>query len=138
MRKVFLPCITCVILFCACPENQNLKDFDKIEYNAFTRGRSETITLENGLLKHSENQNTIEKKLKNKDYKKLYKLLKELNLASLDKLTPPTTRHRFDGAMGATLSISKKGNTNTTPTFDDDNPPVEIKKLISYLQSLTK
>ncbi len=139
MKKLFALAPLSLFLFACLPVPQQTSFF-KIEYEAYTRGAAEYILLENGQIKHVLNrQDTVSKPLKEIHYKKLSAFLKELNLSSLETLSIPSTRHQSDGSMAASLLISDKDQKEyVTPTFDDNNPPKEIKPLIDYLKSIAK
>ena len=139
MKKLFTLSLLTFFLF-ACPPVSQKKNFSKIEYEAYTRGSANYILIKEGVLKHVLNrQDTTTITLKEKQNTKLYNLLKDLELSSLEKLALPSTRHQTDGSMAATLAISDTNQKEyVTSTFDDDNPPKEIKPLIEYLKSLTQ
>ena len=132
--------IVCPLFLFACPPLPQHSAFSKIEYEAYGRGGSEYVLLEEGKLKYVQNrQDTITKTLKNKDYKAIYEQIKDLELSSLENLKVPSTRHRTDGAFAAVLVVwNSEGNEFASPTFDDDNPPNEIKGLVDYIKSLVK
>jgi hypothetical protein len=140
MKRILALIIFCSIFLIACPPLPWHTAFSKIEYEAFSRGASEYILVEQGQIKYVENrQDTISKPLKKKHYKELYEFLKDLELSSLETLEVPSTRHQTDAALAASLAITDKDqNEYVTPTFDDDNPPQEIKELVAYLKGLTK
>ncbi len=139
MKKIFILLSFCSLFLFGCPASQEMDTFKKIDYSAITRGSSKQITLENGeFTRLQNNKETIRKKLDKKMYNSLFKILKEIDLSSLETLTVPSKKHQYDGALASTITIESEGKTYTSPTFDDDNPPTELKKLIDYLQSITK
>ena len=124
----------------ACPPLPRQVAFSKIEYQAFSRGSSQYILLEKGSLKYVLNQrDTVTKKLQEHHYKALYSLLKEIDLSALESLKVPSTKHQTDAALAASLAIIDIHQKEfVSPTFDDNNPPKEIKDLVEYLRGLTQ
>lgn len=125
----------------ACPPIPHHRIYhDKIEYSAQGRSGSEYIMLYKGDIKYVQNhQDTITKPLRKKHAKKLFQLFKSIQVDSLKYLKVPSKKHQFDGALAARLSVGY-GDTfiNTSPTFDDNNPPEELKELLDYIKSLVK
>lgn len=138
MKKVFPLLIICCLLLMACPPLPHHRVyFEKIEYSAQSRGASEYIMLYKGDIKYVQNhQDTITKSMRTKDAKRLLKILDKVP-QNLESLKVPSKKHQFDGALAGVLSITMADDTKTTsPTFDDNNPPEEIKELIDYIKNL--
>lgn len=139
MKKTLILLSFCSLFLFGCPQQYEMTAFEKIDYSAITRGSSQQITLEKGQLTSFKNhKETLNKKLDKKMYKSLFKLLKGMDLSALEKLAVPSKKHQYDGALASTITIVAKGKTYTSPVFDDDNPPTELKKLVEYLQSIGK
>ncbi|MBL4604543.1 MAG: hypothetical protein JKY02_02430 [Flavobacteriaceae bacterium] len=139
MKKTLLLLCFCSLFLFGCPPPKELTAFQKIDYKAITRGSSFQITLEKGSLRYLKNNiETLKKSLSMKNYKSIYKLLKNIDLATIDKIEPPSKRHQFDGALLGVLEIQSQRKIYTSVSFDDDNPPKELKALIDYLKSLTQ
>ena len=139
MKKTFVLVGFCCLFLFGCPPPIEMTSFQKINYEAYTRGSSEQIILEQGKLKHFQNQKEVlSKTLYKKNYKTIYRILNSINLENIDKVEAPSKKHQFDGAMYATLEITAKGTTYKSQGFDDDNPPKEFEELLKYLQSLVK
>ena len=129
----------CCLFLTACPPIPHRSAYlYKIEYNAVGRGGSEYFLLEKGKLKYVENrQDTIAKNLKEKHYKEIYSFLKDINPDSLKIITIPSKKYQFDGALATTLKIFLPEQEGfSSPTFDHDNPPFELKGLINYIKSI--
>tara|TARA_R110000787_G_scaffold45993_10_gene111957 strand:+ start:4498 stop:4974 length:477 start_codon:yes stop_codon:yes gene_type:complete len=137
MKKTLILLSFCSLFLFGCPPPMEMTAFEKIDYTAITRGSSQQITLEKEQLTSFQNNKEVLRKPLNKNtYNALFKLLKRLDLSALEKLVIPSKRHQSDGALAARITILSKGKTYTSPTFDHDNPPKEIKPLVDYLQSL--
>jgi hypothetical protein len=112
----------------------------KVEYSSIGKGGSEYIQIEKRKLTYIKNQqDTITRKLRKRHYPELYSLFSKIPLDSLEHLSVPSKRHQFDGANATTLTITDINSKQyRSPTFDDDNPPEELKELIEYMKELTK
>jgi hypothetical protein len=139
MKKSLILLSFCYLFLLGCTPTKEITAFEKIDYTAITRGSSQQITLEKGQLTSFQNNKEVLRKPLNKNiYTALFKLLKSMDLSALEKLKVPSQRHQSDGALASRVTILSKGKTYTSPTFDHDNPPKEIKPLIDYLQGLIK
>ncbi len=139
MKKTLILLSFCSLFLFACPPPQEMTAFQKIEYKAVTRGSSQQIILEKGTYTYfKNNKETFKKELSKKHYKDLFKLLKDIDLETIDKIEMPSNKHRYDGALFTTIEIQSKGSTYTSLGFDHDNPPKELKKLAEYLLHLVE
>ena len=141
MKRFLLFVVSCCFFLMACPPLPHHYTYQyKIEYNAIGRSGSEYILLENNALKYVQNrEDTISKSLKSRNYKRIYHFLKGINLDSLETLVAPSKKHEFDGALATTLTISDPSKRKyITSTFDDGNPPIEIKGLVNYIKDIAK
>lgn len=110
-----------------------------IRYSATSRGSSNSINIVKNQLIYEEirpNALKTNKIIKASDLQAIYQLVEKLDLASLEKLEPPSKKHQFDGAAGGGFSIIVEGKTYRTPTFDYGNPPKEIKSIVDKLVAL--
>lgn len=136
MKRVIALLVFSSLFLMACPPLPHHMAYKKMEYKALGRAGSEYIVLDRSELKYVLNhQDTITKRLKNKHVKELYQFLKDLDISTLEKLEVPSKKHLFDGALAARLSIYQFSNReHTTPTFDHNNPPKELKGLVEYIR----
>ena len=110
-----------------------------IRYSATSRGFSNSINFVNGQFIYEEIRPKSFKSINtitDSEIETIYLLASKIDLTTLEKLTPPSKAHQFDGAAGGTFMIISKGVTYRTPTFDYGNPPAEIKDLIEKLVAL--
>jgi hypothetical protein len=141
MKRRIVPLLFMGVLFMGCPPlPHHYVPLYKIEYRSIGRGDSEYIFLEKSSLKYVEyRQDTVVKHLKNKHYKTLHFLLKDIHLDSLSVLEVPSKKYQFDGALATTFAITDtKPEVYKTSIFDHDNPPKEIKGIIEYIKSIAK
>ncbi len=139
MKKTFLLLNFCSLILFGCSSSQEVFAFQKIDYKAQTRGASFQITLEKEILTYTENNKEVfQKSLSKKESKAIHKLLKSIDLNRIDKIVAPSKKHQSDRSLIAFLEIESKGTIYKSISFDDDNPPKELKKLVDYLKSLTQ
>jgi hypothetical protein len=113
-----------------------------IEYVANTRGFYQKITIQKQTVTVSKvrggNEKVTPEKISDKDWKLLIEEFDELNLDELKDLKVPTEKRLYDGAAIASLTITYKGESYQTPSFDHGTPPYEIKKLVTKINSFVK
>lgn len=120
----------------SCSENQEMADAT-IEYKAMTRGYQLEIKLQNDsvFVSRQTRNDKVEsnRKLSEQEKNTIVSEVKKIDLETLAKLEPPSKKHQFDGAAAANLSVTSKGKTYTTKTFDHRNPPMEISDLVNKI-----
>jgi hypothetical protein len=113
-----------------------------IEYVANTRGFYQKITIEKQMVTVSNDRSGKEKvtpvKISNADWKTLIKLFDDVSLEEIKDLKAPTEKRFYDGAAIANLKITYKDIVYETKGFDHGFPPVEIKKLVTKINSFVK
>ncbi|MFK7049608.1 hypothetical protein FLACOL_00784 [Flavobacterium columnare] len=112
-----------------------------VEYTANTRGYYLRIKLTQNALAYTENRDTDSFKpikLTSNQIDELQTLLKQIDLATLEKLKAPTELRHHDGAAHADMKITKNGQEYQSTGFDHGYPPVEIEKFVSKLLSYKK
>ncbi|PWA05699.1 hypothetical protein DB895_06115 [Flavobacterium psychrotolerans] len=114
----------------------------KIEYVANTRGYYKKITIQNQTVSISKvrkgNEIPTPKKISDKDWKELIVYFQEIELEEIPNLKAPTEKRFYDGAAIANLKINYKEKSYESASFDHGNPPVEIEKLVTKINSLIK
>src|SRR5690606_8931313 len=74
--------------------------------------------------------------LTSKQWKELNRLISKLDLTELDRWEGPTQARFYDGAMATTIIIESGGESYNSQSFDEGEPPAELKELYDYLESL--
>jgi hypothetical protein len=64
------------------------------------------------------------------------KEISRINLSTINNLKAPTDKRSYDGAMYTLIISGTKEYTSTT--FDDTNPPIELKALCQLLISFVQ
>lgn len=141
--KIILVLMFSLFLGKSC-ESQTNKDLENavLEYSANSRGFYLKIVVKNQKFFVSKNrdekENPIEKTISEADKKELLGYFKTIILDSLPKLKAPSKKRFHDGAAMAHLTVNYKNNEYKTTTFDHGNPPEEIKKLVTKINSFAK
>lgn len=110
-----------------------------IEYEAYSRGFYEKITIENQTVSVI-NQRDVKKgsepiQISDDINKELNSYLNSVKLDQLATYKDPTQKRFYDGAAIANLKITVDGVEYKTIDFDHGNPPVEIEKLVNKIVS---
>ncbi|WP_143736404.1 hypothetical protein [Moheibacter sediminis] len=71
-----------------------------------------------------------------KDWNKLNNLVSKLDLTQIDQWEGPTQARFYDGAKATTIIIESNGEIYNSQSFDEGQPPAELKELYDYLESL--
>lgn len=114
---------------------------DKINivYRASTRGFFETIWIEGNTLKYTNDRNLKDISsytLSNEELSELTQLYKNLDLASIPLLEPPTKTFLHDAAAMATLEITEGEKVYKSNGFDHGNPPKGIALFVDKVLSI--
>jgi hypothetical protein len=126
---------------CDSSSNQDLNTA-VIEYTANTRGFYQKVSIEKQTVTVSKEREGKGKmlpvKISEADWKTLIQLFEDINLEGIKDLKSPTEKRFYDGAAIANLKITYKGTSYETPSFDHGFPPLEIKKLVTKINSFVK
>tara|TARA_R110002124_G_scaffold248818_2_gene413935 strand:+ start:597 stop:1040 length:444 start_codon:yes stop_codon:yes gene_type:complete len=126
---------------CDSSNNQDLNTA-VLEYTANTRGFYQKVSIEKQTVTVSKDRAGKEKtqpvKISDADWKILIELFEDINLEDIKDLKSPTEKRFYDGAAIGNLKITYKGTSYETPSFDHGFPPVEIKKLVTKINSFVK
>jgi len=112
------------------------------KYQAFTRGFFETWELHNRELTVKKGSNpqaeTRKIAIDEANWHELCALAQKVDWATLPDMQAPSTKHRYDGAAGATLevSLSPEGSALHSVTFDHNNAPAPIQPFLQKIESL--
>ena len=129
---VFFACLDC--------KSQDAHQEDKlsIKYEAKTRGSSFLMTIENGKFNFSSLDTKQTKVLSKTQISKLTELVNEIDLSQMNQMEAPSEKRYTDGAMFASLNITKNSNKYNSVEFDHGNPPKALSSLYAYLISLNE
>ncbi|MCF1420647.1 META domain-containing protein [Mangrovimonas futianensis] len=111
-----------------------------LEYSATTRGSFLKVTLNDNSISYQKTRGGLpsSKELNLEALSSILEKANKLELEELKNLEVPSKDHQFDGALLATLKITKNGETFQTPAFDHGNPPEEIADLVNEMLSFVE
>jgi len=112
---------------------QNSLNFNEIVYEASTRGKKNELKVTDKVLIYKENQEVTKVLLTAKARKEIIALLSKIDVLKIETFVPPSEERLSDKAMHATLTIVIDSKAHVSQTFDNGNPPKELKSLLEYL-----
>lgn len=133
--KIIVPVVFLLMMNCVA-QNQT-KEFDKIVYEAQTRGSLVQLTVEGNKLSYKTYEKEGAKEVTKEQLEELKTIVNELNLEEIRDLKAPSEKRITDGALQAEIVIKMTDNEYKSSTFDAGNPPKELKKLEDFLYSLS-
>ncbi|MGV3461716.1 MAG: hypothetical protein ACO1N9_14805 [Flavobacterium sp.] len=143
MKKYMAIVALMVIAAVGCSASKNVEkgsadtSITKMEYKAYTRGSNKEVTVTRDKVEVKEIRlgKNIEATypLSKDNWNKLLALAQKIKLDKMEALEAPSKKHQFDGAMAANLTVTANGITYQSVTFDDGNPPSEIKALVDEI-----
>jgi len=139
MKKILRYTSLFTILICfGCPAAQESYPVKEITYEAMTRGQFETIHVKSNIMSYKTRTTSKEIELSSKQLKALYKVLKPVKYTEVSSLKAPSGKRLYDGAMAAVVIFKTETETYQSASFDDDNPPNELKDLVTLLKSFVQ
>ena len=130
--------LICLLLLFSCASSKTQEGNFEVIYEAQTRGNFEKITFSKNNLKLSTRLNNKTIVLSKEKIYNIQSILSKVKLSEMSNLESPSNKRAFDGAMNATITIKKDKDSFTSSSFDHDNPPKELKELVSFLRSYLK
>lgn len=131
--------------FFACESSKSTQNnsevISKITLEKSTLGSHFVSEITEGSIQtsHTERNGSVRSKstdLTSKQWKELNLLISKLDLTELDRWEGPTQARFYDGAMATTIIIESGGESFNSQSFDEGEPPAELKELYDYLESL--
>lgn len=139
--------ILCLTAFVSCENSKNLNaknqamNLQTIKLQKVTRGNSSLlqitpseITKTQGVL--GGQGEAVATKTKAENWQKIGELISKINLNEMANWEAPTQERFHDGARITTLEIQANGEVYSSQAFDEGQPPVQLKELYDYLESL--
>ncbi|WP_417786368.1 hypothetical protein [Tenacibaculum sp.] len=133
--KIITPVVFLLMMNCAA--QNKTKEFDKIAYEAQTRGSMVQLTIEGNNLSYKTYQKEGTKEVTKGQLEELKAIINELNLEEISNLKAPSEKRITDGALHAEFTIKIADKEYKSITFDAGNPPKELKKLEDFLYKLS-
>ncbi|MFA7687440.1 MAG: hypothetical protein WCY25_06215 [Moheibacter sp.] len=123
------------------PAQNNNVSISKINMEKSTLGSNSTVEItESGILISATERNgdtdVRRDKVSPKQWNELNRLVNNLDIRQMDTWEGPTQARFYDGAMATTITIETDGESYNSQSFDEGEPPAELKELYDYLESL--
>lgn len=100
------------------------------------KNRASTIFNSKELIEEV-NFDTIKRNIKSSEWAKVQKLVKKLDLDQVGNWEAPTQERLHDGARATTILFQfGEDRIINSQSFDEGNPPAELKEIYDYLVSL--
>lgn len=124
---------------CEGVSQQNIEKAQLV-YTVNSRGFFQEISIEKhtASIKNDRKVKAVQTKISDADWKELIALFKKVNLEEIKNLKSPTEKRFYDGAAIANLKINYGGKSYESQSFDHGFPPVEIKKIVTKINSFAK
>ena len=123
-----------LLITVSCVAQKTSQEIEEVVFNAHTRGSSENITVVNYNVYHK-TQKDSKTHFINKDKREAMEaIINKIDVAKIADLKAPSNKRMFDGALHATVTIKIGDKTYVSSSFDDNNPPAELKPLVDLLR----
>lgn len=122
-------------------QNVSKNMIEKIKIEKITRGSNSELVVTKDEILNSGTQlggatDASKGATSSKDWNKINSLVSKLDLTQIDQWEGPTQARFYDGARATTIIIEANGQTYNSQSFDEGEPPAELKELYNYLESL--
>ena len=111
-----------------------------LKYDAISRGIYQSIAIKDNTLFFTNGRDAkpISRSCSAEEIALITEYLNHIDVDNLSTLEAPSKAHQYDGAAGATMSITKDGTTYHTPTFDHGKPNKAIADLVNTLIQMSE
>lgn len=107
-----------------------------ITLNESTRGFRREIIITEKEYVLAENSIISKRKLSAEDWKEIMKICAKIKFEELPNLKSPSKKRANDAALQANIEVLTGRRKYQSSTFDHDNPPKELIKLVNKLRNL--
>ena len=122
-------------------QNQDRTIQFSVNYKAATRGANFEYIINNERIVVNSmglDQKNGERAITLQERNQMMALVDEMELDEIGTLIPPSNNSVSDRALIASLKVSKDGKIYESSSFDEGNPPMEIKPLIDKIVALVE
>ncbi len=112
-----------------------------VTYQAATRGsKYECTVAKDGIrvISSGIKANSSQDNISEKDWGDIKKMIKKLDLSKIVDLEAPSSKSHTDRALIGSLQVVVGDVVYESSTFDDGNPPEELKPLIDKISALAE
>lgn len=127
-----------LLLITSCAAQKANNAMLDIRYEASTRGTSRVLQVKNDTIVYKNNEKEKTIVLTSEVRKEMEALLAQIAIEKMEHFKAPSKERAHDGALHAVLKIRKGAEEYVSTTFDDGNPPAELKALVDYLMEIVE
>lgn len=120
--------------------NQGMNTIEAVHYESYGRRSTFVFNIDpqkTTVKKTGLDAYEIEGKTTEADWNDIVSLLSKIDIPNLENIEIPSTLHASDRAPSGQLSIQVNNGTYSTQTFDDNNPPENLVKLIDRIYAIS-
>ncbi len=132
----------CVLSMATCRDVKEEKDaVVSIFYESGTRMSTFTFTIDAkkiAITKTGFDAYETELETPDETWNRFLGLISKIDLTALANLSPPSSLHASDRAAYGRLVIKTGSQTYTSPMFDDNNPPSDLKALVEEIYNTSE
>ena len=127
-----------LIIATSCAVQKSESNIKEVVFDAQTRGRSENITLVSNSLTFKTQKEAKTFSINKVQREELETVISKIKVKGISDLKAPSDKRTYDGAMNATITLKIGDKTYVSSSFDDDNPPAELKPIVSLLRGFVR
>jgi len=109
-----------------------------LTYSANTRGSSYQCTIDSMSIKVQSNEKSNERQITSEDWFAIVAKAKTISLTNLENFKATTDKSSTDRARIAMIKIQANDKIYESTSFDEGNPPNELKELINLMLTMAK
>lgn len=137
--KIILFLLFPILMAETCSQNKYQDKDITLTYETIKRGSRENYTLTKDeiiVVKNTGDETKVSDKITSNDWEYLMDKMKEIEVAKINQIKPPSDKRTFDGAAHAIITIKVGEKVYKSNSFDHGNPPPELKSLVKAILRL--
>ncbi|MEO8795748.1 MAG: hypothetical protein ABI390_09795 [Daejeonella sp.] len=127
-----------ILLFPISLQSLQSKDIESIELTLRTRGSSKVIRVSSENTSTEVNGETKKVKTSDREWKLLLENLKGIELNRLATYSSKPGKSQVDASYIAQVCIRTKNESYESSSFDESNPPQQLRELVAHLSNILK
>lgn len=139
--KSILILVAFIALFCINCTSQlkkNQQMIDNITLSERTRGTQRMYNISNENMEIAINGEKSAYKVSQAEWSRIAEAASSINLEEISAYKAPTTKRFSDAALASTIKVKNENKEFESVSFDEGNPPAELKNLYFEMKKLIK